>query len=214
MALATVDRVKSWHPPLILLAVLGAAVAGFVLGGPGLGITTAGLCLVGLVVVALLNSPIESIGRMPHPESARRILIVSTVPIEDAGTVARLADEVDLGGAAVEAEIRILTPARPGFLDRWATDLRKARERAQRDLVISVATLALSGVAADAHVGDEDVGQAIEDELSEFDATEVYLVTAETGPEADQAVLRLADRVVPPLRPIHVSSPGDRNGVD
>jgi predicted TIM-barrel enzyme len=92
--------------------------------------------------------------------------------------------------------------------------LRKARERAQRDLVISVATLALSGVAADAHVGDEDVGQAIEDELSEFDATEVYLVTAETGPEADQAVLRLADRVVPPLRPIHVSSPGDRNGVD
>ena len=59
-----------------------------------------------------------------------------------------------------------------------------------------------------------NVGQAIEDELSEFDATEVYLVTAETGPEADQAVLRLADRVVPPLRPIHVSSPGDRNGVD
>lgn len=214
MALATVDRVKSWHPPLILLAVLGAAVAGFVLGGPGLGITTAGLCLVGLVVVALLNSPTESIGRMPHPESARRILIVSTVPIEDAGTVARLADEIDLGGAAVEAEIRILTPARPGFLDRWATDLRKARERAQRDLVISVATLALSGVTADAHVGDEDVGQAIDDELSEFDATEVYLVTAETGPEADQAVLRLADRVVPPLRPIRVSPTGDRNGVD
>jgi hypothetical protein len=214
MALATVDRVKSWHPPLILLAVLGAAVAGFVLGGPGLGITTAGLCLVGLVVVALLNSPTESIGRMPHPESARRILIVSTVPIEDAATVGRLADEIDLGGAAVEAEIRILTPARPGFLDRWATDLRKARERAQRDLVISVATLALSGVTADAHVGDEDVGQAIEDELSEFDATEVYLVTAETGPEADQAVLRLADRVVPPLRPIRVSPTGDRNGVD
>ena len=214
MAIATVDRVKSWHPPLILLAVLGAAVAGFVLGGPGLGITTAGLCLVGLVVVALLNSPTESIGRMPHPESARRILIVSTVPIEDAATVGRLADEIDLGGAAVEAEIRILTPARPGFLDRWATDLRKARERAQRDLVISVATLALSGVTADAHVGDEDVGQAIDDELSEFDATEVYLVTAETGPEADQAVLRLADRVVPPLRPIRVSPTGDRNGVD
>lgn len=195
---------KSWQPPILLLAVLGATVAGFVLGGPGLGITAAGLSLVGLVVIVLVRSPLESMGRVPHPESARRILIVSSIPIEDAATVGLLADAIGLGGVADEAEIRILTPARPAFLDRWATDLKRARERAQRDLVISVATLALTGVEAEAQVGDEDIVQAVEDELAEFDATEVYLVVDGKGTGADRVERVLESRVVPPLRIIPV----------
>lgn len=196
---------KSWQPPVVLVTVLGSAVAGFVLGGPGLGITVAGLCLVGLVVAVLRAAPVDRMGRTPHPESERRILIVSTIPIEDGATVALLADEIGLGGLAPEAEIRILTPERPAFLDRWATDLRKARERAQRDLVISVATLALTGVEAEAQVGDQDVVQAVEDELAGFDATEVYLVVSGRGVEADRVQKALASRVLPPLRIIPVS---------
>lgn len=195
---------KSWQPPVFLLAVMGAAVAGFALGGPGLGMTIAGLSLVGLVVVALRTVPSEPIGRHPHPESARRILIASTDPIVEGSVVEMLADAIGLGGAVQEAEIRILTPARPDFLDRWATDLRKARERAQLDLVISVATLALSGVEAGARVGDEDIIQAIEDELADFDATEVFLVTSETGPEIERSAGELASRLSPHLRVIRI----------
>lgn len=198
---------KSWQPPLILIAVLGLAIAGFAMGGPGMGISLAGLSLVGLVVVALRALPSERVGRLPHPESARRILIASTVPIEEARTVSMIADEIQLGGTANEAEIRILTPANPGFLDRWATDLRKARERAQRDLVISVATLALSGLEAEAHVGDEDITRAIEDELAEFDATEVYLVTADRGPSVERLEEQLRSTLAPRFRLIAVYQP-------
>ena len=197
-------QVKSWQPPVIVLAVLGSATAGFALGGPGMGISLAGLSLVGLVVLALRAVPPETAGRLPHPESARRILIVSTIPIEDGPTVSLIAEEVELGGAADEAEIRILTPARPGFLDRWATDLRRARERAQRDLVISVATLALSGLEAEAHVGDEDIAQAIEDELAGFDATEVYLVAPGRGRSVEALERRLRQTVAPRLAVIPV----------
>lgn len=205
---------KSWQPPLILTAVLGMAVAGFALGGPGMGISLAGLSLVGLVILALRAIPSERVGRLPHPESARRILIASTVPIEDVRTVTLIADEIRLGGATDEAEIRILTPAHPGFLDRWATDLRKARERAQRDLVISVATLALSGLEAEAHVGDEDITRAIEDELADFDATEVYLVTADRGPSTERLEGRLRSTLAPIFRMIAVDPPGRKMGLD
>lgn len=203
---------KSWQPPVLLLVVMGAAVVGFALGGPGLGMTIAGLSLVGLVVVALRAVPGDPIGRHPHPESARRILIVSTEPIVDGSVVEMLADAIGLGGVVEEAEIRILTPARPDFLDRWATDLKKARERAQLDLVISVATLALSGVEAGARVGDQDITQAIEDELADFDATEVFLVTSESGTAVDRAAGELASRLSPPLRVIRIPPP--RKGED
>lgn len=202
---------KSWHPPLLLAIVMGAAVAGFALGGPGPGIALAGLSLVAFVVLVLRAAPEERIGRLPHPESARRILIASTVPIEDRDTVEKLADEIGLGGISEEAEIRILTPARPDFLARWATDLARARERAQRDLVISVATLALSGVAAGASVGDQDMFQAIEDQLAEFDATEVFLVTQWRGRRLEDVTGRLSSRLAPPLGVIEVDPGSDAN---
>lgn len=189
-------------------------MAGFALGGPGLGITMAGLSLVGLVVVALLAVPSDPIGRTPHPESARRILIASTVPIEDERTISRLADEIDLGGVLDEAEIRILTPARPGFLDRWATDLTRARARAQRDLVISVATLMLAGLPADARMGDEDIVRAIEDELAGFDATEVFLVTARPTDALASLVRELDARLAPSLRVITTGSGGQGAPLD
>ena len=64
-----------------------------------------------------------------------------------------------------EDEVRVLVPARIGFLDRWASDVEPAREAAQRSLVATVAALAKAGVKAEARVGDEDVVQAVEDQL-------------------------------------------------
>ena len=178
---------KSWHPPAILLALIVPAAIGFVIGGPGLGISIAGLSLVALAVIAMLVIPRDPIGRTPHPELARRLLVVTTFPIEDQRAIQRVADEVRLGFDENDSEIRILTPAANTFLRRWATDLERARDRAQRDLVVSVASLTLAGVDASARVGDEDLVQAVDDELATFDATEVFLLTA-GDPESPTAV--------------------------
>jgi hypothetical protein len=185
--------VKSWQPPLILLVLIVPAALGFALAGPGLGLTIAGLSLVGLAVVAMLVVPHDPIGHTPHPGLARRLLVVTTFPIEDARAIQRVADEVRLGFDENDSEIRILTPAANTFLRRWATDIERARDRAQRDLVVSVASLTLAGVDASARVGDEDLVQAVDDELATFNATEVFLLTRGTpdSPAADQLRERL-----------------------
>jgi hypothetical protein len=193
---------KSWHPPLILLALILPATLGFVVGGPGFGIMLAGFALVGLVLIAAKVIPSDPIGRIPHPELERRLLVVATFPIEDSMTIQRVADEVKLGSHEQDGEIRLLTPAVNTFLDRWATDLRAAQQRAQRDLVISVASLTLAGVDASAGFGDEDVVQAVEDELRTYDATEVFLVT-HPGEAAEKTAEVLRRRLQPPFR--HVS---------
>ncbi|HRV60634.1 MAG TPA: hypothetical protein P5138_08385, partial [Solirubrobacterales bacterium] len=168
---------------------------GFALAGPGLGLTIAGLSLVGLVIVAMLVIPRDPIGRTPHPELARRLLVVTTFPIEDAVSIQRVADEVRLGFDENEAEVRLLTPAANTFLRRWATDLERARDNAQRDLVVSVASLTLAGVDASAAVGDEDLVQAVEDELVTYDATEVFLLTR--GDPDSEAARQLRERLLP-----------------
>lgn len=186
---------KSWQPPAILLAVIVPTALGFGLGGPGLGISIAGLSLVALAVIAMLVIPRDPIGRTPHPELARRLLVVTTFPIEDTRAIQRVADEIRLGYDENDAEIRILTPATNTFLRRWATDLEKARDRAQRDLVVSVASLTLAGVDATASVGDEDLVQAVEDELAGYDATEVFLITR--GEPDSVAAEQLRERLLP-----------------
>jgi len=194
---------KSWHPPLILLALILPAVIGFVVGGPGFGVMLAGFSLVGLVIIAARVIPSDSIGRVPHPGPERRLLVVTTFPIEDGPTIQRVADEVQLGGVDPEAEIRMLTPAVNTFLDRWATDLRAAQERAQRDLVISIASLTLAGVDASAEIGDEDLVQAVEDQLRSYDATEVFLVTRSSN-RPDAAIEDLRERLQPPFRHVEI----------
>ena len=158
----------------------------------------------GLVIIAAKVIPNDPIGRTPHPELERRLLVVATFPIEDGPTIQRVADEVHLGGVEPETEIRLLTPAVNTFLSRWATDLRAARERAQRDLVISLASLTLAGVDASAEAGDEDLVQAVEDQLRSYDATEVFLVTR-SSERPDGAIEDLRERLRPPFR--HVELP-------
>jgi len=190
--------VKSWHYPLILLALIVPATIGFAVGGPGLGIMMAGFGLVGLVLIAAKVIPDDPIGRVPHPELERRLLVVTTFSIEDATTIQRVADEVQLGSSEEQGEVRLLTPALNTFLNRWATDLRAAERRAQRDLVISVASLTLAGVDASGGIGDENVVQAVEDELRTYNATEVFLVTRSSDHNEKTAdTLRL--RLQPPF---------------
>lgn len=90
----------------------------------------------------------------------------------------------------------VLSPVRAGFLERWASDLEEARRRAQRNLVITVASLARADLAAEARVGDEDLVQAVEDQLRTFPATEVILVTGGSeDPHGMAAAAELGSRL-------------------
>ena len=114
-------------------------------------------------------------------------------------TVREVAEVVGAADAASarEVEVLVLSPARIGFLDRWASDLERARREAQQRLVLAVAALAKAGVAAEARVGDEDVVQAVEDQLETFAATDVVLIAASPGedPAADAAADELRQRL-------------------
>ncbi|HEY2053287.1 MAG TPA: hypothetical protein VGH14_05055 [Solirubrobacterales bacterium] len=186
-----------WKLPLIVLAIVVPIVFGVFVAGPEAGLALGAFAAVGLVYVAVQMRPRGGIGDSPDPLLRRRLLVVVSRPVEDPATTAAIAAEAGVDGSRDLAEVMILAPIRIGFLDRWASDLEPARREAQKTLVISVASLAKVGVVAEARVGDEDIVQAVEDQVGSFRATEVVLVTASDAadPAAASAAAELADRL-------------------
>jgi hypothetical protein len=183
--------------PLVICGIAVSIVVGTLLGGPGIGVALAGLAGVGLVYWAVQLRPRGGIGEVPNPQVRRRLLVVVSRPVEDEATTSAIAAEAGIDGSRDLAEVRVLAPQRIGFLDRWASDLEPAREEAQKTLVISVAALARAGVVAEARVGDEDIVQAVEDQVGSYSATEVIVVTAPDAedPAAAQAAAELEGRL-------------------
>ncbi len=176
---------KSWKLPLIVAAIAVPIVAGFSVGGGG-GLAVGSIAVVVLVLYAVAQRPRGRIESAATTDPRRHVLLVVTAPVEEPQAVARIVAAAGLGEAGTEAaDILVLAPARIGFLDRWASDLEPARQAAQRSLVATVAALAKAGVKAEARVGDEDVVQAVEDQLQTYPATDVVLVSGGEDPAAD-----------------------------
>jgi hypothetical protein len=190
--------VAPWKLPLVVVAIAVPIAAGFYAGGPGVGVAVGALVAVAIVVVAVRERPRGAIGEPLSSTDARRLLVVVSRPVEDSGAIREIA-ELARGDAssAGAAEVLVLSPARIGFLDRWASDVEGARREAQRRLVITVASLAKAGIVAEARVGDEDLVQAVEDRLQSFAATDVVLVTgsAEGDPAGEAAATELKRRL-------------------
>jgi hypothetical protein len=182
-----------WKLPVIVAALAVPIVAAFALGGGGAGVAAGALVAAALIVVAARQTPRGPIGVRPEHDTPRRVLLVVTCAVEEPRAVQRIVAVAGLGGGADDAEVLVLAPARIGFLDRWASDVERARQAAQRNLVVTVAALAKAGIAAEARVGDEDVVQATEDQLRSFAASEVVLV--EDGEADDAAVAELGSRL-------------------
>lgn len=200
-----------WKLPVVVLAIAAPVVAGFALGGPGAGLALGALAALAIVAVAVAQRPRGGIG--PSPEAARRrLLVVVARPIEDPDAIREIAVEAGAAGAGEAAEVLVLAPARIGFLDRWASDVEDARRQAQERLVLTVASLAKAGVAAEARVGDEDLVQAVEDQLGSFPASEVILATGgdEEDPAAAAAASELEARLRAGFRRLVVSGPSAR----
>ena len=200
-----------WKLPLIVAGVVVPTVAAFMLGGPGVGVAIGALAALGLVVIAIRQRPEGPIASADRRDAKHHLLIVAAGGVEDPADVARI---THVAGIAAddgdEDEVRVLVPARIGFLDRWASDVEDARHRAQQRLVMTVAALAKAGVAAEARVGDEDIVQAVEDQLQSYPATEVVLVSGE-GDEAEEAAAELRSRLRVEFHHVELSrSEGER----
>ncbi|HXR61730.1 MAG TPA: hypothetical protein VN732_10415 [Solirubrobacterales bacterium] len=181
-----------WKLPLIVAAIAVPIAVAFLVAGPAVGVAAGALVAVAIVAVAARQRPRGAIGPPPSPD-LRRLLVVLADRLEDPRAVEQIS-----GLAQAEpdraVEVMVLAPARIGFLDRWASDVEGARHEAQQRLVLSVAALSAAGVEAEARVGDEDVVQAVEDQLGSFPASEVVLVSA--GDEsAAQAARELEARL-------------------
>lgn len=187
-----------WKLPLVVAAIAVPVAVAFWAGGPGVGVAAGALVAVAIVVVAVRDRPRGAIGEPLSSVGPRRLLVVVSRPVEEAGAIHEIAELADGGrSTSAVAEVLVLSPARIGFLDRWASDVEGARREAQRRLVITVASLAKAGVAAEARVGDEDVVQAVEDRLRSFAATDVVLVTggADEDPAGEAAAAELERRL-------------------
>jgi hypothetical protein len=201
--------VAPWKLPLIVAAIAVPIAAAFYTGGPGIGVSVGALVAVTIVVVAVRDRPRGAIGTAATG-GGRRVLVVVSRPVEDAGVIREIVAAA--GSGREDGDLIALAPARIGFLDRWASDLEGARAEAQRNLVITVASLAKAGIAAQARVGDEDLVQAVEDTLQSFPATDVILVSAgeDQDPGAAAAAAELRSRLRARFRHLLVNGPAAR----
>ena len=170
--------VTPWKLPLLVAAIVVPIAVSFLWVGSRRRIADRGRWSPSRSsIVAVRQRPRGAISPVAGGTTAQRILVVAGAPIEDPAVVEEIADLV----ASASSQVMVLAPARIGFLDRWASDVETARRDAQRRLVVSVAALAAAGIEAEARVGDEDLVQAVEDQLGSFPATEVILVSAGEG---------------------------------
>jgi hypothetical protein len=200
--------VAPWKLPFLVAVIVVPIALAFLSGGPAVGVAVGALVAVSIVVFAARQRPREAMGSSSRASEDRRVLIVVTDPLEDPGAIEQITTALSQEGAPV---VMVLSPARIGFLDRWASDIEGARRHAQQRLVISVAALAAAGIEAEARVGDEDVVQAVEDQLGSFPASEVILVSAagEEDEGAAEAARELETRLRADFRWI-ATDPGAR----
>jgi len=191
----------AWKLPVIVAAITVPIVAAFAVGfmigvgGSGMGLAAAALVSATIVVIAARQRPRGPIESAPAEDARRHVLLVSTLAVDDPGAVAEIARAAEFGTTPGDVDVLVLAPARIRFLDRWASDVEPAREAAQRNLVATVAALAKAGVEAEARVGDEDVVQAVEDQLQTYPATDVVLVSRGDGDADEEASVELSERL-------------------
>jgi len=193
--------IRPWALPLVVAALILPAIAGFAIAGPPLGLAAGALTVAAVIVFAARARYDEPIEVAPAEDARYRVLVVTSQPIEEPALIERIAELAGEGQRLVEphaeAEVLVLAPALASRLDRWASDVRRARRTARRVLAISLGTLAAAGLDAAGRVGDADPVQAVEDELHTFAAREVVLVDGDgIGPQEVVEVRRRLDRPV------------------
>ncbi len=198
--------------PLIVAAIAVPIVAGFLVGGPELGLPAGALAAAVIIAVAARQRPAEPIEVARAPGDRPRLLVVLESAIEDPEGAQAVAQAVEgLGdGAFAEPEVLVVAPAINRPLAHWLSDVGQARLDAQRRLVLSVGSLAAAGLDARGQVGDPDVVQAVEDALRSFAAQEVLFVVADAGQAAGARAV--SERLAIPVRVVAGDAPREGGG--
>ena len=206
----TDQGIAAWKLPLIVAAIAVSIVGAFYIGGPGMGMAEGSIVAGIIVALAVRNPPLHPIIPARAGDRREHLLVVVDEPLEDSTAVKRIAagsTAVDRGEP--EPEVRVVAPTHNRFLDRWASDTRPGRDRAQRSLVLTLASLARAGVDANARLGDEDIVQTVTDQLHTYPATEVFLVTAAADRDGTAAAEELRSRLHAPFHHLRCAPAGE-----
>ena len=114
----------------------------------------------------------------------------------------------------VDLELDVLSPVMASRRHHWAGDVDREREQAQVRLEASLAWARQQGFVAKGEVGDPDAMRAIEDELRDFGADEVIIVThpsERTTWLANRMVSHLKRQLEVPVREIVMGDEHDRS---
>jgi hypothetical protein len=161
------------------------------------------------------GSALQDAADAPHRHGAsggkRHILVVTSVKLAGEELGRELAAA---GGPGVELDV--LAPILASRSHYWASDLDREGEEAHERLEASLAWAAEQGFAAKGEVGDPDPLLAIEDELRDFGADEVIVVT-HSGERrswlANRMLGHLARELDVPVREIALGDEQDRSAV-
>jgi hypothetical protein len=201
-------QLKGWMLPLIVAVICVPVVAGFVIGGPGVGLAVGAVLAAAILIFAARLRPDEPIEVAPHTDDRRHLLVVVLAAVEHPGLAAKIAELAAAGDRTAGCEVLVLAPALNRPAAHWASDLREARFGAQRRLALSLGTLAAAEVDGTGQVGDTDPVQATEDVLRSFPADEVAFVTAGDAGSAEQ-IQQVSDRLEIPVRELRASGSGE-----
>jgi nucleotide-binding universal stress UspA family protein len=167
-------RFRPYAIPLIIAAIcvpIVAAMGAAGAFGAGLGMAVGALAATSLIVFAARAHPDQSLEVARHTDAGHRVLVVAVVEASAhaAEQIARLAGDPE--------DVRLVVPVPSHRLDRWLSAEDDARREAEARLARSAGTLVAAGLPVSGSVGDPDPAQALEDELHDFAADEVILLT-------------------------------------
>jgi hypothetical protein len=182
-------RFRPWAIPLVIALICSAIVASMALAGlvgAGLGMAVGAIAATGLVVFASQSKPDRRIEVAESGDGGHRVLVVAV-----AEATADSAQQIaDLAGRATD--VRLVVPVPSHLLDRWLSAEDDARHEAEARLARSAGALVAAGLPVSGSVGDHDPAQALEDELRDFSADEVVLLTGNGKDPLAKVEARLA----------------------
>lgn len=186
-------RFRPFAIPLIIAAIcvpIVAAMAAAGSFGAGLGMAVGAIAVTCLIIFAARARPDRALEVAKTSEGGRRVLVVAAAEAtpDAAQRIAALA------GSATD--VRLVVPVPSHRLDRWLSAEDDARREAEARLARSAGVLVAAGLPVSGSVGDSNPAQALEDELHDFPADEVILLTG----NGRDPLAKVESRIGLPLR--------------
>jgi nucleotide-binding universal stress UspA family protein len=175
--------------PLLIAAIAVPVAAAMALSGTqlgaGLGMAVGALAATSLIVFAARSKPTRRVEVAESADAGHRVLVVAVTEAtaESAERIAELAGS--------PSDVRVVVPVASQRLDRWLSAEDEARHEAEARLARAAGTLVAAGLPVSGSIGDPDPAQALEDELRDFSADEVILLTDENEDPLGKVEARL-----------------------